>query len=628
MHLLSWLGRTKAKPTPEASPQGFHLPARAKALLQSPLRQELLENIWRRASLSRAQFDTLYLKPLERYAELVQLLPASENHHHAHLGGLLDHGLEIMAYALKIRQTHLLPLGAPPESQSAQAEAWTAAAAYGALVHDLGKIAVDIRVELEDGQLWHPWHGPIHRPYRFKYVKGREYQLHSAASALVYVQILDNGILDWLSGFPDLWRQLIYLLAGQYEHAGILGEIVVQADKASVAQQLGGNPERALAAPKQSLQRQLADGLRFLVREKIKLNHPDGPSDGWLTQDALWLVSKPAADQLRAYMLAQGIEGVPTSNAPFFNMLQDQAIIQTNSQDKAIWKASIDTGRGWKNSFTLLKIAPALIWPNPADRPDQYGGTLTVEQAADPNAAEQPMQTSETVCAVPEDPVEGSEGAPEPGSRVPTLVQPKPVQSLEASERDELLSLYSNITSPPEELNASRGSAAVQPHQGIGKIEPAEDTLLAQAGNAAKKDITTMPTTSSLGKDFIAWLKTGVLSHKLVINDSKALIHTVDDTAMLVTPGIFKRYILEHPHLEQTISRQGNSAWQQVQRAFEKEKMHKKTSKQLNIWTFKVTGPRKTKELKGYLLQDPRAIFNEQPLNNPSLSRIVEEAKE
>lgn len=626
MQLLSWLSRKSAKPTPDASPKGFHLPAKATTLLQSPLRQELLENIWRRASLSRAQFNTLYLKPLERYAELVQLLPASENHHHAHLGGLLDHGLEIMAYALKIRQTHLLPIGAPPESQSAQAEAWTATAAYAALLHDLGKVAVDVRVELEGGQLWHPWHGPITHPYRFRYVKGREYQLHGAASALVYMQVLDNGILDWLSGFPELWRQLIYLLAGQYEHAGILGEIVVQADKASVAQQLGGNPERAMAAPKQSLQRQLADGLRFLVREKFKLNHPDGPADGWLAQDALWLVSKPAADQLRAYMLTQGIEGVPTSNAPFFNMLQDQAIIQTNPQDKAIWKATIDNGRGWKNSFTLLKISPALVWPNPADRPAQYGGTLTVEQ--DSEAAELPSSGRETVCAVPEDPLEPDTGVPQPTERPALLIQPGPTHGIQASEREELLSLYSSITSPPEELNASQGSATVQPDQGLEKVESAEDSLLAQARNAAHKDITTMPISSSLGKDFIAWLRAGVTSHKLIINDSKALIHTVEDTAMLVTPGIFKRYVQEHPHLEQSFGKQNASAWQLVQRAFEKEKTHKKTSKQLNIWNFNVTGPRKTKTLKGYLLLDSKTIFNEQPFNNPSVSRIVDEAKE
>jgi len=621
MHLLSWLGRKSAKPTPEAFPQGFHLPTKAAALLQSPHRQELLENIWRRASLSRPQFNTLYLKPLERYAELVQLLPASENHHHAHLGGLLDHGLEIVAYALKIRQTHLLPIGAPPESQSAQAEAWTAAAAYGALLHDLGKIAVDIRVELQGGQLWHPWHGPIARPYRFKYVKGREYQLHGAASALIYTQILDAGILDWLSGFPELWKQLIYLLAGRYEHAGILGEIVVQADKASVAQQLGGNPERALTAPKQSLQRQLADGLRLLVLDKFKLNQPDGPADGWLTQDALWLVSKPTADQLRAYLLSQGIEAVPSSNAPFFNMLQDQAVIQTNSQDKAVWRATVDNGRGWKNTLTFLKISPALIWPNPNDRPEPYTGCITVE--TDPESAPPPT-SPETVCAVPDDPAETTVVAPpaQPPA-VRKLVQPAPSDEIQSSERDELLSLYSNITSPSEELNTSPGPAAA-PTLPTEELEQAEDSSGTPHGSAAPKDKNTMPTTTPLGSHFVAWLQAGISSHKLIINDAKALVHTVDDTAMLVTPGIFKRYVLEHPELERQVQNQPSKAWQLVQRAFEKEKLHQKTPKKLNIWTFNVVGPRNTKQLKGYLLLDPKILFSELPFNNPSLSRVAE----
>jgi integrating conjugative element relaxase (TIGR03760 family) len=622
MQLLSWLGRKSAKPTPEASPQGFHLPAKAAALLQSPLRRELLENIWRRASLSRPQFNTLYLKPLERYAELVQLLPASENHHHAHLGGLLDHGLEIVAYALKIRQTHLLPIGAPPESQSAQAEAWTAAAAYGALLHDLGKIAVDIRVELQGGQLWHPWHGPIARPYRFKYVKGREYQLHGAASALIYTQILDAGILDWLSGFPELWKQLIYLLAGRYENAGILGEIVVQADKASVAQQLGGNPERALSAPKQSLQRQLVDGLRLLVLDKFKLNQPDGPSDGWLTQDALWLVNVPTSQQLRAYLLKQGIEGIPSSNTTFFNLLQDQAVIQTNAQDKAIWKATVDNGRGWKSTLTFLKISPALIWPNPADRPEPYVGSVTPETEPGATAS---TPTTETICAVPHEPAE----LPAQQHAIRKLIQPNSGDRIQLSEQDDLLSLYSDVTEPSEELPASQGSAADSPPmQGMEEAESAEASLAAPARNAAQKDVLTMPTSSSMGGAFIAWMKTGIASHKLIINDAKALIHTVDDTVMLVTPGIFKRYVLEHPELEQVGSKKGAAAWQQVQRAFEKEKVHQKTNNQLNIWTYDVIGPRKTTKLKGYLLKDAKLLFNEQPWNNPSLRRVVEGASE
>lgn len=194
-------------------------------------------------------------------------------------------------YALKLRQSYLLPAGVTPEAQAAQAEAWTAGTAYAALLHDIGKIAVDLHVEHADGSVWHPWHGPLRKPYRFRYRKEREYRLHSAATGLLYARLLDRDIFDWLSGYPDLWAALLYVLAGQYEHAGTLGELVVQADQASVAQELGGDPSKALAAPKHALQRKLLDGLRYLLKEAFKLNQA-GPADGWLTQDALWLVSK------------------------------------------------------------------------------------------------------------------------------------------------------------------------------------------------------------------------------------------------------------------------------------------------------------------------------------------------
>jgi len=618
--MFSIFRRKKALPAQGPSPNGFLQPASSQTLLASPRRQKLLENIWQRASLSRSQFAELYRLPLERYAELVQQLPASQNHHHAHPGGMLDHGLEIVAYALKIRQTYLLPIGAPPESQSAQAEAWTAAAAYGALIHDLGKIAVDVHIELEGGKTWHPWHGPINRPYRFRYVKGRNYQLHGAAAALIYAQILTPEILDWLSDFREVWSQLIFILAGQYEHAGILGEIVVKADQASVAQELGGNPARALSAPKQSLQRQLADGLRYLVRDTFKLNQPDGPADGWLTQDALWLVSKPIADQLRAYLLTQGVEGVPSSNAPFFNMLQDQGVIQTNAQDKAVWRATIDNGRGWRNTFTLLKLSPALIWNDPNDRPPAYTGTLEVE-AGDP-VENSPAKNNMTTPAgvLPLD-VESS--------AIPTALAPPEAPPLEVSqppssnpaEFDELLALLGNINEPLENNKNNQASAALTP---LLQLDDTQASLSSNEGDATlaiAKEVAPMPRINTeFGREFVEWLKNGIASRSIIINDAKAQVHTVAGTAMLVTPGIFKRYVLEFPHIEQQAKAQQVNAWQMVQRSFEKLKLHKKTAKHLNIWTCDVVGPRKTKQLKGYLLIDPLTIFSEAPFDNVSLS--------
>ncbi|MFT0179817.1 MobH family relaxase [Pseudomonas benzopyrenica] len=605
--------RKKAPSSAPAGPskQGFTQPSAGQDLLALPRRQKLIENIWQRTSLSREQFASLYRDPLGRYADLVQQLPASDNHHHAYPGGLLDHGLEIVAYALKIRQNYLLPIGAPPESQAAQAEAWSAAVAYGALLHDLGKIAVDIEVVLEDGKPWHPWHGRIEKPYRFRYVKGRDYQLHGAASALVYFQVLPPHVLDWLSGHRELWSSLIFVLAGQYQHAGVLGEMIVQADQASVAQELGANPQRAMEAPRNTIQRQLADGLRTLVIEKFKLNQPDGPSDGWLTQDALWLVSKPASDQLRALMLSQGVEGIPTSNAPFFNLIQDQAIIQVNAQDKAIWKATIDTGHGWKNTFTLLKVSPALIWPDPADRPAPFTGTFTLEQPEDTELDQQRPAPVNDI-ATPSFPIPQSVPHVTSSQEVPSSeTLPPPAFQTGLDPMDETLALADELfgeAAPSSEFPTSQLLPDVTGNNFTDCI----------AEHSAVEAISAKDT-ADLGQAFIAWARQGVLSHTLVINDAKALIHTVDGTAFLVSPGLFKRYALEHPHLQREAKARGIETWQLVQRAFEKLKTNRKTAGNLNIWTCEVIGPRKSKLLKGYLLKDPAAIFTRPPFDNISL---------
>ena len=604
--MFSLFRRSKTLPDQAPPPNGFLQPACGQTLLDTPRRQKMLEHIWQRASLSRAQFERLYRHPIARYAELVQLLPASQNHHHAHLGGMLDHGLEIVAYALKIRQTYLLPIGAPPESQSAQAEAWTAAAAYAALIHDLGKIIVDVHIELEDGQIWHPWHGPIKRAYRFRFVSGRNYQLHGAAAALIYTQVLTPDILDWLTGFSELWAQLIFILAGHYEHAGILGEIVVKADQASVAQALGGNPLRALSAPKQSLQRQLADGLRYLVRDTLRLNQADGPADGWLTHDALWLVSKPIADQLRAYLLTQGVEGIPSSNATFFNMLQDQGVIQTNAQDKAIWKATIDNGRGWRNTFTLLRLSPALIWTDANDRPAAYSGTVQVDESGTPDAQSLPSTLQQPPQVDSATPFAATTNA---------LFEHLPPSSSDPAEVEALMALLDNIKAP---LESRPDTSPSQP-----------ETPLADAGNEDVTETLTAPPRQKieLGQGFVDWLKEGIAARRIIINDTKALVHTVAGTAMLVTPGIFKRFVLEFPALEAQAKAQELNAWQLVQRSFEKLKLHRKTAKSLNIWTCNVVGPRSTKKLRGYLLNDPMTVFNEVPFDNVSLNLVVESAE-
>lgn len=72
--------------------------------------------------------------------------------------------------------------------------------------------------------------------YALKYRKNREYRLHSASTGLLYQQIIDSKLLDWLSSCAELWSMFPYFVAGQMELAGFFGELVTKADQASVSQ--------------------------------------------------------------------------------------------------------------------------------------------------------------------------------------------------------------------------------------------------------------------------------------------------------------------------------------------------------------------------------------------------------
>ena len=91
----------------------------------------------------------------------------------------------------------------------------------------------------------------------------------------------------------------------------------------------------------------------------MKLNQPGAA--GWLIQDALWLVSKTVTDKLRAYLLSQSIEGIPSSNLAVFDELQSHGLAESTPEGKAIWTALVAQG-DWQQTFTFLRIQPALIW--------------------------------------------------------------------------------------------------------------------------------------------------------------------------------------------------------------------------------------------------------------------------
>ncbi|OUE53966.1 integrating conjugative element relaxase, PFGI-1 class [Citrobacter freundii] len=408
-----WLARKKPETTPSdgkpSATEGWQQPESAEILLAKPSRQQLIQFIRQSTALPVSLFDRFWLTPLHRFAELAQLFPASENHHHSHAGGLLDHSLEAACYTARLRQSYLFPPDAAPEDRAAQSERWTTVIIYAALLHDLGKLITDIVVEDISGQRWFPWHGPLTQPYRFRYLPQRDYLRHPAAAALLLTQLIPPQCLDWLAADAAALSTLLHCLNGQYQYAGLAGELVQKADRASVAFNLGGDPVKAIHRPQTSLPQQIITALRDLLAQEFRLNNPNGGSDGWLTEEALWLVSKNAADAVRGWLLRQGIDAVPQHNVRLFDEMQAHQLL-IPCEDKAIWHCRIEASGGWSSELTLLRFSPSLVWETPQQRPALFNGSVTPLAAAPTENSVVPPPVPEPACTKPsvgEEPLSG-----------------------------------------------------------------------------------------------------------------------------------------------------------------------------------------------------------------------------
>jgi integrating conjugative element relaxase (TIGR03760 family) len=589
------------------APSSYYVPKPAKILLAQSNRKALIRLIWQETSMSSDSFALLYAAPLSRFAALIQEFPASEHHHHAYPGGMLDHSLEVCYQALKLRQSHLLPPGSQPEDQARQSEAWSAACAYCGLLHDLGKIAVDIAVELKDGKPWHPWQGILSQPYRFRYLPGRDPELHEAFNGLMCFQILGGEILNWLSGFPELWSDFIYFIAGNYEKAGVLSEIAVKADMTSTALNVGGAPERIIDAPVQSQQKQWLLGIRDLVKtaEDQKLINVRG-QPFWIAQDALWMVSASVMNSLRAHLLKSGI-AAPDNNITLLNELQSYGLIIPNAEGKAIWRIRLSEGN-WSADLTCLKVKPSLIWGgNPI--PSPYKGSLEIVSGDAPagNEGEGAVAASNS---------SGTEKAA-PSPRPDTTSVAKPAMKPEdetGRSAEAILNMFGGLMQKKEESAAAAQVSEIKtPSSAPAPSKPdkprkAKPPLKPQDEFEAEERI-------EMGREFVDWLKKGLADTSLNYNDTNAKIHIVDQAVFLVTPGIFQKFCLE--------TTGQRDSWKMVQRGFEKLKLHRKRSDDLNIWVCEVKGPRKAgKEVKGYLIDDISMFFSQCPFENPFLKLI------
>jgi integrating conjugative element relaxase (TIGR03760 family) len=519
----------------------------------------LLNEIRRTVGIPDTHYRALYHPLFHQFAAWSQEFPASEAHHHCAPGGALQHGIEVALHAVKRRRKLLLPGGATAEQLAARQDVWTYAVVSAALLHDFGKPVADIQILMldtdgKDMGAWQPWRGNLIEQgchaYRLSYRRQRNYRLHERLPAFFISRVMPQIGLEWLSEEREAFSLWSAMMVGDWENAGIIGEIVSHADAQSVAAILAGDQQQTPGARQRPLHERLLTGLRYLLdQEELPLNTRGAA--GWIHGDSVWLVSKRTLDALREHLEREGHAGIPQRNDRLMDALQQSgSLIPCN--DKAIWRAQV-FAESWPqaNTLTVLRFPIGKIWSDPTTAPVPFQGTVTPEG-----------ETDVATAAISED--------SQPGPAIPDgrIDQQKTASRQLVEESPDDIDIFSEPTSPaPKPAPAS--------------TESTEEEL---------------PPLAESGQRFLAWLRQNLKSGLLETNTASGRIHRVPEGLLLISPGIFKDYRDPHP----------DATWQHVQRRFARLKLHEKMNDGTNIHVYQVVGEKSRKRgmVKGFLIPE------------------------
>ena len=453
----------------------------ADELLRHLRAADALDATWRQSRLAAAVWERDLLTAIQRYAQFVQLMPASESHHHAHAGGLLAHTLEMVLASMTWRNGHFLPSGASIEQIDEERDVWTYVVFFAALLHDIAKPLTDLRIHWRAAQMvealrWTPVAGNLVQltegrrdpEYLVEFTPKslRDYGAHSRLAVTLLGQIAPTTALSFLARTPQAMDALTQYLSGQ-DKTSLLARIVARADQASTQKSLlSGSRARFETATSLPLIELLMNALKAMLRSGTALPLNRSGAAGWVYDGSVWFVAKRLADSVRAWVRQHAPdESIPgdNKNDRLFDTWQEYGCIQPNPKTgQAVWYvvvhgASPGSGTGhdaavqggvkeeegaYTHALTMLCFPLGKLYDDAAQYPPSMLGHLEVKEKRSTKDAADSETSQDDVARSTQEPAEEPAtdatagelldlAAPPTSEPVkPLSVKPKPVAGL------------------------------------------------------------------------------------------------------------------------------------------------------------------------------------------------------
>lgn len=454
--------------------------------------EPLIQRLYHEIGWAKEDFEPLIRPMIVRYAKYVHLLPASESHHHARLGGLLVHGLEVAIEAARLTRETVFDLDRESlrdtESRAKRHRIWPAAAACGALMHDLGKALVDLIVERADnGKEWKRFRSSLSdwivnegvKQYTVEWRPGPRLRRHEPFGPLLTDRIIGNDLLCLMDDHgDDIFEEMLLGALEEVEGANGLGRIIKDADSTSVRRDrdaqskrwregsAGGHPivNRTLEA----FQGLLADGT-------WQPNSVGGCI--WVTREGVFLNWGNAVAHARGWLRENQSTGtIPSDAGVIADLLLDAKIAKHRSMadgsHSRSWMVKPPTPAGFTGLGQTLGFVQMVLIPNanllfkgrpiPAPveleiAPDKTGVEVVTVVAED----EEPDAVSATTAVTVETATNDT---------VPPPVETAPARVLAASPQATL----SLPVEPAPAMPATAASTHAMPAASTPEVSPAE----------------------------------------------------------------------------------------------------------------------------------------------------------
>lgn len=296
--------------------------------------KELVDGI-RQIIANEALLDEHYMPAMMRLATLVQMLPASQAHHHRGAGGMLRHSLEVGLWALQQTEGKLIRGVVTPQQRRVIEPRWKLTVFLAGICHDLGKVVTDISVTDRENELvWDPYCEGLYDwannhkidNYFLHWQEGRGKKHVTISSTLIF-SVISKESMGWINkGSKEAWVWLNESLSNNPGSTNQIHNFVVKADQLSVERDLKSMGV-AMAGYEIGVpvERYLTDIMRRLVQEGIwRINEPSARV--WNLEGTTYLVWPMAGDEIARRTKDEDIPGLPKTADGILDMMVEREI--------------------------------------------------------------------------------------------------------------------------------------------------------------------------------------------------------------------------------------------------------------------------------------------------------------